>query len=152
MAYSHHNVNAGDGTYNLNRLNETNPHFSILKDFTINLEDVKVTLVQDCYHLHRAMEYRQGGNAKPCAVRTTLGWMPNGPLPQQGTAKLAMESLVTAEVDLSADRVKRGGAWNRRLLTAAYLVGPKKVRELGREEVGSRFSSESVDGSDAQTR
>ena len=106
MAYSHPHVNAGNRTYDLKKLKETYPHLSVLKDSTINLKDVKVILGQDCYHLHRAIDYRKCGNAKPWAVRTKLGWMLSGPLPQQETAKLATESLVAAEVDPLADRVK----------------------------------------------
>ena len=78
MAYSHSNVNAGNRTYNLKKLKETYPHLSVLKDSTINLEDVKVILGQDCYHLHRGTEYRQCGKAKPWAFRTKLGWMLSG--------------------------------------------------------------------------
>ena len=106
MAYSHPDVNAGNRTYNLKELKEEYPHLSVLKDSTINLKDVKVILGQDCYHLHRAIDYRKCGNAKPWAVRTKLGWMLSGPLPQQETAKLVTESLVAAEVDPLADQVK----------------------------------------------
>ena len=106
MAYSHPNVNAGNRTYNLKKLKEMYPHLSVLKDSTINLADVKVTLGQDCYHLHRAIDYRKCGNAKPWAVRTKLGWMLSGPLPQQETAKFATESLVFADVDPLVDQMK----------------------------------------------
>ena len=106
MAYSHPNVNAGNRTYNLKKLKETYPHLSVLKDSTINLGDLKVILGQDCYHLHRAIDYRKCGNAKPWAVQTKLGWMLTGSLPQQETAKLATESLDAAEVDPIADQVK----------------------------------------------
>ena len=106
MAYSHPNVNAGNRTYNLKKLKETYPHLSVLKDSTINLGEVKVILGQDCYHLHRAIDYRKCGNAKPWAVQTKLGWMLSGPLPQHETAKLATESLVAAEVDPLADQEK----------------------------------------------
>ena len=106
MAYSHPNVNAGNRTYNLKKLKETYPHLSVLKDSTINLEDVKVILGQDCYHLHRGTEYRQCGKAKPWAFRTKLGWMLSGPLPQQESAKLATESLFAAELDPLAGQMK----------------------------------------------
>ena len=106
MAYSHPNVNAGNRTYNLKKLKEMYPHLSVLKDSTINLGDVKVTLGQDCYHLPRAIDYRKCGNAKPWAVRTKLGWMLSGPLPQQETAKFATESLVFADVDPLVDQMK----------------------------------------------
>ena len=56
MAYSQPNVNAGNRTYNLKKLNETIPHVSVLKDSTINLREVKVILGQDCYYLHRAID------------------------------------------------------------------------------------------------
>ena len=105
-AYSHPNVNAGNRTYNLKKLKETYHHLSILKDSIINLGDVKVILGQDCYHLHRAIDYRKCGNAKPWAVRTKLGWMLSGPLPQQETAKLDNESLVFADVDPLVDQMK----------------------------------------------
>ena len=106
MAYSHPHVNAGNRTYDLKKLKETYPHLSVLKDSTINLKDVKVILGQDCYHLHRAIDYRKRGNAKPWAVRTKLGWMLSGPLPQQETAKFAIESLVFADVDPLVDQMK----------------------------------------------
>ena len=70
-AYSHPHVYAGNRTYDLKKLKETYPHLSVLKD-------VKV-LGQDCYHLHRAIDYRKCGNAKPWAVRTKLGWILSGP-------------------------------------------------------------------------
>ena len=106
VAYSHRNVNAGNRTYNLEKLKETYPHLSVLKDSTINLGDVKVILGQDCYHLHRAIDYRKGGNAKPWAVRTKLGYMLSGPLPQRESAKLATENLFAAELDPLAGQMK----------------------------------------------
>ena len=106
MAYSHPNVNAGNRTYNLKKLKETYPHLSVLKDSTINLEEVKVILGQDCYHLHRAMNYRKCGNAKPWAVRTKLGWMLSGTLPQRESAKLATENLFAAELDPLAGQME----------------------------------------------
>ena len=99
-------MNAGNRTYNLKKLKETYPHLSVLKDSTINLGDVKVILGQDCYHLHRSIDYRKCGNAKPWAVRTKLGWMLSGPLPQQERAKLATESMFAAELDPLAGQMK----------------------------------------------
>ena len=99
MAFSHPNVNAGNRTYNLKELKETNTHLSVLKDSIINLGDVKVILGHDCYHSHRATDYKKCGTAKSWAVRTKLGWMLNGPLPQQKSAKLATENMFAAELD-----------------------------------------------------
>ena len=106
MTYSHPNVNAGNRTYNLKKIKETYPHLSVLRESSINLGEVKVILGRDCYHLHRAMEYRKCGSAKPWAVRTKLGWMLRGPLPQQETATFATESLVFADVDPLVDQMK----------------------------------------------
>ena len=106
MAYSHPNVNAGNRSYNLKKLKETYPHLSVLKDSTVNLRDVKDILGQDCYHLHRGTAYKQCGKAKPWTVRTKLGWMLSGPLPQQESAKLATESLFAAELDPLAGQMK----------------------------------------------
>ena len=85
MAYSHPNVNAGNRTYILKKLKETYPHLSVLKDSTINLGE-------DCYHLHRAIDYRKCGNGKPWAVRTKLGWMLSGALPQQEQQNLQLKA------------------------------------------------------------
>ena len=63
-------------------------------------------LGQDCYHLHRATEYRKCGNAKPWALKTKLGWMLCGPLPHQESAKLATENLFGAELDPLAGQMK----------------------------------------------
>ena len=106
MVYSHPNVNAGNQTYNLKKLKETYPHLSVLRDSTINLGEMKVILGQDCYHLHRAIDYRKCGDKKPWAVRTKLGWMLSGPLTQQESAKLATESLFAAELDPLAGQRK----------------------------------------------
>ena len=106
LAYCHPKVNAGNRTYNLKKLKETYPHLSVLKDSTIKLGDVNVILGQDCYHLHRAIDYRKCGNAKPWAVRTKLGWMLSGPLPQRESAKLATENLFAAELDPLAGQMK----------------------------------------------
>ena len=105
-AYGHPNVNDRNRTYNLKHWGETRPHLSVLKKSTVNVKDVNVILGQDCYHLHRATEYRRCGNAKSWALRTKLGWMLSGPLPQQETAKLATTSLVAAERDPLADQLK----------------------------------------------
>ena len=77
-----------------------------MKDSIINLKDVKVILGQDCYHLHRGTEYRQCGKAKPWAVRTQLGWVLSGPLPQRDSAKLATENLFAAELDPLVGQMK----------------------------------------------
>ena len=126
MAYSHPNVNAGNRTYNLKKLKETYPHLSVLKDSTINLKDVKVILGQDCYHLHRAIDYRKCGNVKPWAVRTKLGWMLSGPLPQQKTAKFATENLVFADVDPLVDQMK---TWSSMELYTSHC----SVSEMSKE-------------------
>ena len=126
-------MNAGNRTYNLKKLKEEYPHLSVLKDSTINLKDVKVILGQDCYHLHRATDYRKRGNAKPWAVRTKLGWMLSGPLPQQGSTKLAIENLFAAELDLLPGQVKTRGRKPVKTSdcmhpTAAYSKCPRKIR------------------------
>ena len=101
-----------------------------MKDSTINLEDVKVILGQDCYHLHRATDYRKCGNAKPRAVRTKLGWMPSEPLPQQESAKLATESLFAAELDpLTGQRKTRFslGSYAPNCSVSGVSNGNKKI-------------------------
>ena len=82
------------------------PHLSVLKDSTLNLEDIKTTLGQDCQHLHKAIGYRIWGKSKSWAVLTKLGWMLSKPSLQQETAKIATGSLVAAEVDTLAQQVK----------------------------------------------
>ena len=70
MACSHPNVNSGYRMYNFKNLKEAYLQLSVLKQYTIVLEDVKVILDRDFYHLHRATEHKQCGNATSWAVRT----------------------------------------------------------------------------------
>ena len=77
-----------------------------MKDSTFNLGDVKVILGQDCYHFHRATDYRKCGNAIPWAVQTKLGRMLSGPLTKQESAKLATENLFAGELDPLAGQIK----------------------------------------------
>ena len=128
MAYSHPNVNAGSRTYNLKQLKETYPHLSVLKDSTVNLKDVNVILGQDCYHLHRAIDYRKCGNAKPWAVQTKLGWMLSGPLPKQESANFATGNLYAAELDPLANKRKLSGAWDCMPPTAVHPGGSRQIK------------------------
>ena len=123
MAYSHLNVKAGNRSYVLKKLKETYHHLSVLKDSTVNLGDVKVILGQDCYHLHRAIGYRNCGKSKPWAVLTKLGWMFIGPLPHQETAKLATESFGFADADPLVDQMKTW--WGMESYTSHCSVSEK---------------------------
>ena len=84
----------------------TYPQLSNLNESAIKLKNVKVQLLQECYHLRKATEFRKCGNAKPWAERTKLGRMLSGLLSQQENVKLATECLVAAEVDPMVDQVK----------------------------------------------
>ena len=129
MAYSHPNVNGGNRSYDLKKLEETYPHLSVLKDSTVNLRDVKVILGQDCYHLHRAIGYRKCGKSKPWAVLTKVGRMLSGPLPQQETAKLATESFGFVDVDPLVDQMKTRTRWGMESYTS-----PCSVSETSKEK------------------
>ena len=96
---------------------------SVLKDST-NLGDVKIILGQDCYHLHKATEYRKDVNVKPWAVRTKLVWMLDGPLPQQD---LATESFFAAEVEPLADPVKTRWSIESYAHNRSYPTYPRKI-------------------------
>ena len=104
-AYSYPDVNAGNRTYNLKKLKEENPLLSALKETTISFGDVKTTLGNDCYHLHKQQNVENVGMQRNLGIANDVNmnrqW--TGPLPQEKTAKLSSGSLVAAEGDPLAD-------------------------------------------------
>ena len=57
---SHPKLNIGSGIYNFNELKKQFSHLSKLPNDVLALEDVKMVIGQDLYHLIRPLEYRSG--------------------------------------------------------------------------------------------
>ena len=60
---SHLNLNVGDNKYDFKTLKQEYDYLSSLPDIEISMNDVKVILGQDAYHLIRPLEYKSGEKA-----------------------------------------------------------------------------------------
>ena len=101
--YTHPNIDAGTKIYNYQELKLAYPHLSVLSEETLKLKDVKMILGQNCYHIHRPVEYKSCTNGEPWAVKTKLGWTLCGPLPQQ---KMTASCVTASEDDALAEQIK----------------------------------------------
>ena len=62
---SHPNLNVGDIKYDFKTLKQEYDYLSNLPDIEISMNDVKVILGQDAYHLIRPLEYKSGEKSQP---------------------------------------------------------------------------------------
>ena len=104
--YTHPNIDAGTKVYNYQVLKLAYPHLSVLSEETLKLKDVKMILGQNCYHIHRAVEYKSCTNGEPWAVKTKLGWTLCGPLPQQKAVQMTASCVTASEDDALAEQIK----------------------------------------------
>ena len=72
----------------------------------MKLKVVKMILGQNCYHIHRPVEYKNCTNGEPWAVKTKLGWTLCGPLPQQKAVQMTASCVTASEVDALAEQIK----------------------------------------------
>ena len=104
--YTHPNIDAGTKIYNYQELKLAYPHLSVLSEETLKLKHVKMILGQNCYHIHRPVEYRSCTNGEPWAVKTKLGWTLCGPLPQQKAVQMTASCVTASEDDALAEQIK----------------------------------------------
>ena len=104
--YTHPNIDAGTKIYNYQELKLAYPHLSVLSEETLKLKDVKMILGQNCYHIHRPVEYKNCTNGEPWAVKTKLGWTLCGPLPQQKAVQMTASCVTASEDDALAEQIK----------------------------------------------
>ena len=109
--YTHLNIDAGTKIYNYQELELAYPHLSVLSEKKLKLKDVKLILGQNCYHIHRPVEYRTCTNGEPWAVKTKLGWTLCGPLPQQKAVQMTVSCVTASEDDALAEQIKTW--WDR---------------------------------------
>ena len=103
--YTHPNIDAGTKIYNY-QLKLAYPHLSVLSEETLKLKDVKMILGQNCYHIHRPVEYKSCTNGEPWAVKTKLGWTLCGPLQQQKAVQMTASCVTASEDDVLAEQIK----------------------------------------------
>ena len=70
--YNHPNIDAGRKIYNYQELKLAYPQLSFLSEETLKLKDVKMILEQNCYHIHRPVNYKNCTNGGPWAMKTIL--------------------------------------------------------------------------------
>ena len=106
--YVHDAVYVGSEPINVNEIKRRFPHVNVLPDGNYSLKDVKVILGQECYDLHRPIEYRKPEKSNaPWAIRTKLGWTLSGPLPQKEAKQLAVTAALATVEDQLSEQVKK---------------------------------------------
>ena len=63
--YTHPNIDAGTKIYNYQELKHAYPHLSVLSEETLKVKVVNMILGQNCYHIHRPVDYKSCTNGEP---------------------------------------------------------------------------------------
>ena len=83
------------------------PYLKDLPNITYNFDDVKMIIGQDMYQLIHPMDYKQGKEDEPWAVRTHFGWTVSGPLPKKLAQSINVSSNLVHVTDPLSEQVKR---------------------------------------------
>ena len=106
--YVNDKICVGSTKVNVDQMKRRFRHINVLPDGNYSLNDVKVILGQECYDLHRPLEYRKPDEpSTPWAIRTKLGWALSGPLPQKEMKQLAVTSSLANAEDHLSEQVKK---------------------------------------------
>ena len=84
----HQKLVIGDSFYDIQRMQSQYTQLTKVPSNNFNLKDVKVILETDCFSLTRPLQYQRGQQGEPWAVRGSLGWIVNGPLPKKIVSSL----------------------------------------------------------------
>ena len=79
--HSQKNLEVGKSLYNVQEMKQTYPYLKCVGFKQIDLKKVAIILGQNAYELIRPLEYKNGGENQPWAVRLPLGWTVSGPVP-----------------------------------------------------------------------
>ena len=77
-----------------------------MRNVVVNYQDVVLLLGQDANECIQPLEYRAGQPIQPIAVRTALGWVLNGPVPNQALTECSTFKAVTTEDQHLANQVQ----------------------------------------------
>ena len=79
--HSQKNLEIGTSVYNVQEMKEKYPYLKCVGFKQIDLKKVTIILGQNAYELIRPIEYKNGGENKPWAIKLPLGWTVSGPVP-----------------------------------------------------------------------
>ena len=71
----------GTSVYNVQEMKAKYPYLKCVGFKQIDMKKVAIILGQNAYELIRPVEYKNGGENKPWAIRLPLGWTVSGPVP-----------------------------------------------------------------------
>ena len=71
--FTHPMMDIGNSQLDYEHLKLQHPYLKVLPDASNRLDDVKIIIGQDAYHLIRHSEYKSGESSQPWVVRTDLG-------------------------------------------------------------------------------
>ena len=124
--HSQKNLEVGKSVYNVQEMKETYPYLKCVGFKQIDLKKVPIILGQNAYELIRPLEYKNGGENKPWAVRLPLGWTISGPVPVN-ELRLSAACHVANEDDLQlAEVVKK---WWDMESYGTLMVADKRTKE-----------------------
>ena len=79
-AYVHPNLQVGAASYNVVALKRKFKNLRCFSNEEMDLNKVKILLGQNAFSLIRPVQYREGRENEPWAVKTPLGWTLSGPI------------------------------------------------------------------------
>ena len=79
--HSQKNLEIGTSVYNVQEMKEKYPYLKCVGFKQTDLKKFAIILVQNAYELIRPVEYKNGGENKPWAIKIPLGWTVSGPVP-----------------------------------------------------------------------
>ena len=105
--YVYEKLKLGGQIVDLQGLKDRYPHMKNLPNQSYNLNEVQVILGQDCYDIHRPLEFKKSDDkAAPLAVKSKIGWSLSGPLPAKPAANLATTATSDSEDKLASQLSK----------------------------------------------
>ena len=79
--FAKNSLNFGSDIFNVQALQETYPHLTILDPVTLSYKYIEMILGQDVYHAIRPLEFFSANEkSSPVAVRLPIGWVLSDPL------------------------------------------------------------------------
>ena len=108
--YVHEKLKLTDQIVNLQGLKDRYPHLKILPNQSYNLNEVQVTLGQDCYDIQHPLYFKKlEGKTSPWALKSKIDWASRCPVPAKQAAFLATIAKSIAD-DKLANQL--GKWWN----------------------------------------
>ena len=138
--HSQKNLENGTSGSNVHEMKEKYPYLKCVGFRQIDLKKVAIILGQNAYELIRPVEYKNGGENKPWAIKLPLGWTVSGPVPIN-QLKLSAACHVANDDDMKLAEVVR--KWWDMESYGTLKVADKRTKDDKRAtEITIKFNGE----------